>query len=211
MAGRSKGRLTKVNDHHLNILDMRMKEHKNSIERFYNRIRSSKNSARQYLKEKKGVNVLSAEDEEKIEDKYENQYLNHLITENQRFSRWLNDYQHNNINKSKNTLEELIKEVQAPAPKRQRLERKSSIGSLTLSDFGEVLIDKPSSSSSSSTNNAPGTFIEIPVSAPKTADPKPIDMAWFKKLDEDFEGYDKQLIREMEQNALKYTFKLFSN
>lgn len=201
MAERSKGRLTKVNNHHLNILDMRVKEHTNSIKRFYNQLRSSKNSARLQLKKRKGVDMLSAEDEEKIEDKYENKYLNRLIKENQRFSQWLNEYQHNNINKSKNTLEELIEEVQAPAPKRQRLERKSSIGSLSLSDFGDVLIDE--SSSSSSTNNAPGTFIDIPVSAPNTADPEAIDMAWFNKLDEDFKGYDNQLVREMEHNALK--------
>ena len=203
MAERSKGRLTKLNNHHLNILDMRMEEHTRAIKRFYGQIRSSRNSARLQMKKDKKVDMLSAEDEEKIEDKYEKKYLERLINENQRFSRWLNNYQFENINRSKNTLEELVEEMQNPAPKRQRLEREPSIESLPLSQFGDFTGEEPSSSSSS--NDEPrGVFIDIPTApAGGSSDPLAVDIDWFAQLDKDFEGYDAQLVREMEQNTLK--------
>lgn len=209
MAERSVGRLTKLNNKHLNILDMRMKEHTKTIKRNYNRIRSSRNSARLQLKRDNGVDMLTAEEEEKIEDKYEKKYLDSLVKENQRFSQWLNNYQFENINRSKNTLEELLEEVQNPAPKRQRLEREPSIESLPLSQFGDLgdlgdlPVEEPSSSSSNDAE-PPGVFIDLPPAPPgEPNDPLAVDMDWFAQLDKDFQGYDDRLVMEMERNTLK--------
>lgn len=107
------GNLTNLHGSNTMLIKQRQVEYNDAVETIYQQVRKSKNSQRRQMKKKLGVPELKPEDEKRLDLRYEKIYKERLVAENNHFVKWLQDFNVQRLQSSKQMLDSLVKHVES--------------------------------------------------------------------------------------------------
>lgn len=102
----------------VNALGQKSDEHQDKLKRVYKTARLNRNMA-SFRLNKKYPDGPPQEEIDLMEDKYRRAYLSSVVQENQNFSEWLYRYQTDNMIKSRDSLNQIITEMQDHTKRRK--------------------------------------------------------------------------------------------